>query len=145
MRHGFVRLAAIAVFAVVSGCGGGGTTSPTSTAAAEAPAAESSGPSDPGTEASVPEVATDAPAGGGGGGSAAGVCELVTAAELAGIFGVASVQTSVIPGPPDTCIVKSDTGDGLGAWSLTTAQSDAIFGALTTDPSTIEVSGLGDK
>lgn len=152
MRHGLVRVAAIAVFAVVAGCGGGGTTGATPTPATEAPAAEASTPagggtdagSQPSAEASVAAPASQAPAGGGGG-PAAGVCELVTGDELAGIFGVASVKMTVLPGPPDNCIVESDGGDPLTAWSLTTAQSAVIFGAFTTDPSTVQVSGIGDE
>lgn len=152
MRHGLVRVAAIAVFAVVAGCGGGGTTGATPAPATEAPAAEASTPagggtdagSQPSAEASVAAPASQAPAGGGGG-PAAGVCELVTGDELAGIFGVASVKMTVLPGPPDNCIVESDGGDPLTAWSLTTAQSAVIFGAFTTDPSTVQVSGIGDE
>jgi hypothetical protein len=151
MRQWLVRLAVIAAFVVVAGCGGG-TTVPTATAPSAAPAAGSSGPSDAGTgtggqpsaEASVAAPASEAPAGGGGG-TAVGVCELVTADELAGIFGVPSVTMTVIPGPPDTCVVQSGSGDPLTTWSLTTAQSSIVYGAMTTDPSTIQVPGIGDK
>jgi hypothetical protein len=69
----------------------------------------------------------------------------VTADELAGIFGVAGVKTTVIPGPPDNCIVESDTGDPLSAWSLSTAQAQIVFDALTADPSSDAVTGIGDK
>jgi hypothetical protein len=151
MRHGFVRFAAIAVFVVLAGCGGGTTVS-TAATPTEAPAAESTGPSDEGTgaggqpsaEASVAAPTSQAPSGGGGG-TAAGVCELVTADELAGIFSVSSVKMTAIPGPPDTCIVQSGSGDPLTSWSLTTAQASSVYDALTTDPSTIQVSGIGDK
>ena len=118
MRYGFVRLAAVALVAVVAGCGGSGSAVPTAAPAAPTTAAQPVASADggagdssqPGAEASVAPVATEAPAGGGGG-AAAGVCELVTAEELAGIFGVASVKTTVIAGPPDNCIVQSDAGD----------------------------------
>jgi hypothetical protein len=80
-----------------------------------------------------------------GGGPAAGVCELVTAEELVEIFNVPSVTTTVIEGPPDNCIVESDTGDPLTAWSLTVAQAKAVFDAFTADPASIEVPGIGDK
>ena len=141
MRNGLVVLAVAALFLVVA-CGGAGTAGPTAAAASQAPAAASS------AEASAQPslaIAASEPPPAGGGGTAAGVCELVTAAELAGIFGVASVKMTVIPGPPDNCIVASDTGDPLAAWSLTTAQSAVIYGAFTTDPSTVQVSGIGDK
>jgi len=109
-------------------------------AAGQSLAAGEAAPSDaPATAA--PAAASPA----GGGGSAASVCALVTEEELAGIFGVPSVTMTVIPGPPDNCIVDSESGDPLTAWSLTTAQAQAVYGAFATDPSTIEVSGLGDK
>jgi hypothetical protein len=151
MRYGFVRLAAVAVL-VVAGCGGSGTAGPTAGPPTEAPAAESSAPDNggsdsggqPSTAPSVAEVATEAPAGGGGG-PAVGICELVTPEELATIYGVASVTTTVIAGPPDNCIVQSDSGDGLTAWSLMTAQAQTVFSAMTVDPSTIVLPGIGDK
>ena len=74
-----------------------------------------------------------------------GVCELVTADELAQIFNVASVSTSVLQGPPDSCIVESDSGDPLTAWSLSLDQAQVVFDALTSDPSTIDGSGIGDS
>jgi hypothetical protein len=73
------------------------------------------------------------------------VCELVTPEELSEIFGVPSVKTTVFPGPPDNCIVDSASGDSLTAWSLTTVQADTLYAAFTTDPSTVEVDGVGDK
>ena len=150
MRNGLVALVVGGVLVVVA-CGGGGTAGPTAAPAAEAPAAaESSAPADGGTatgsqpsaEASVAAPASQAPAGGGG--AAAGVCELVTADELKGIFGV-TVTMTVVPGPPDNCIVNSEDGNPLTAWSLTTAQASAVYGAFTSDPSTVEVTGVGDK
>jgi hypothetical protein len=154
MKHGLPRLLAIAVLlvvAVVAGCGGSGTAVATSAQPTEAPAAESSGSDDagsgaggqPSTEPPIAAPASEAPAGGGG--TAAGVCELVTADELSGIFGVPSVTMTVLPGPPDNCIVEDDSGDALTAWSLTTAQAATVYGAFTTDPATIQVSGIGDK
>lgn len=125
---------------------GGGTTGGSSATGTQAPA--TSGPTDAGTggqpsaEASV-GAPSEAPSAGGG--TAAGVCELVTAEELAEIFGVASVTTSVIAGPPDNCIVESDAGDPLTAWSLTTAQASTLYDAFTIDPSTVTVPGIGDK
>jgi hypothetical protein len=69
----------------------------------------------------------------------------VTPDELAGIFGVPSVTATVFPGPPDNCIVESDAGAPLAAWTLTTAQGGTLFDAFTGDPSSIQVSGIGDK
>lgn len=149
MRNGLVGFALGTMVLVVAACGGGGgATSPPAAAATAAPAPEASAPANGGAEpsaaASVPAPASEAPAAGGGG-SAAGVCELVTVEELAGIFGVASVKSTVFPGPPDNCIVESDTGDPLTAWSLTTAQASVLYDAFTVDPSTVVVNGIGDK
>ena len=153
MRNGLVSLI-VGGGLVLAACGGGG--GPASSAAApsaEAPAAESSAPAGGGTESVAPPSAepsvaiapSPAPAGGGGGGAAVGICELVTAEELAGIYGVGSVTQTVIPGPPDNCIVESDAGDALTAWSLMTAQAGTVFSAMTSDPTTVEVPGIGDK
>jgi len=155
MVHGLSRISVLGIALLVVGCGGGGGTAGSPTAATAAPATTSSsepGGADPASteptaaaEASTAAV-TDPPAGGGtSGGTAAGVCELVTADELVGIFGVTSVKTTVIPGPPDNCVVESDSGDPLVAWSLTTVQASVIYDAFTTDPSTVPVSGVGDK
>jgi hypothetical protein len=144
-RRTFTLVAIVAL--VLTACGGGGGGGD-ATAAPDGGAA-TSGPTDaaaPATDA--PAAATPAatePATGGGGGSAAGVCDLVTAEELAAIFGVASVTTTVFAGPPDTCSVNSDTGDPLVAWSYSAAQSGAVYDAFVSDPSSVEVSGIGDK
>lgn len=145
MMHSGIRCAAIFLAAIaVVGCGGaggtadsvGGVVTTTSTVATVSTAPTVT------TEVSVSTTEAQSSS---GGGSTAGVCELVTADELAGIFGVSAVVTSVLPGPPDNCIVESDTGDPLTAWSLTTEQASTVFAAFTTDPSAIEVSGIGDK
>ena len=121
---------------MVSGSvGAESTTAPDATSDTSSGAAET-------TEATPAATVTEAP---NDGGTAAGVCELVTADELAGIFSVPSVKTTVVPGPPDNCIVESDTGDPLAAWSLTTAQALSVFDAFTSDPATIAVPGIGDK
>jgi hypothetical protein len=151
MRNGLVGFALGSLLLVVAACGGGGSAGPTAAPASAAPAVEASAPADGGTgtggepsaEPSVAAPASEAPPAGGGG-TAAGVCELVTADELAGIFGVAVTMT-VLPGPPDNCIVDSEAGDALTAWSLTTAQASVVYDAFTTDPSTVEVTGIGDK
>lgn len=152
MRNAIAAMAVGALLVVVTACGGGGTTGATAVPASQASAAASRAPADAGTdnagqpsaEASIAVPPSEAPAGGAGG-PAAGVCELVTADELAVIFGVTSVKTTVITGPPDNCIVESDAGDPLTAWSLTTAQASAVYGAMSADPSSVEVSGIGDK
>lgn len=149
MRNGLVALVIGGVL-LVAACGGGSTGA--STNPAQVPTAEAGGPTDSGAgsggeasaQAPVATAASEPPAGGGGG-TAVGVCELVTAEELAGIFAVASVKTTVFPGPPDNCIVESDAGDPLTAWSLTTAQARGLYDAFTADPSSIEVAGVGDK
>ena len=134
----------LAAFLIV-GCGGsGGSADSAGDGATTISTAASDGSTTavPGAEASTATTVTEPPS---GGGAAAGVCELVTADELAQIFNVPSVKTTVISGPPDNCIVESDAGDPLAAWSLTTAQASAVFDAFTSDPATIEVSGIGDK
>ena len=139
-----------ALVALTLGACGGGTdqgssgneATTTSAAASDSTTAAAETTSAPDTEDSAATTVTEAAS---GDGTAAGVCELVTAEELAGLFNVASVKTTVIPGPPDNCIVESDAGDPLTAWSLTTAQASALFDAFTSDPATIEVPGIGEK
>lgn len=154
--NGFGRvnpMYAILLGLTIAACGGGSasvaptdpgsaaTSGPTQAPATDAPATDAPATDAPATNA---PAATQAPAGGGGG-TAAGVCELVTPEELAEIFGVPSVKLTVFSGPPDNCIVESESGDPLTAWSLTTAQAATLYAAFTTDPSTVEVSGVGDK
>lgn len=138
------------VFALValtlSACGGsggdGGSEGTTPVAATDPTAGGGDATTAPGSEPAAATTVTEPPS---GGETTGGVCELVTADELASVFNVPSVKTTVIPGPPDNCIVESDTGDPLTAWSLTTAQASAVFDAFTSDPATVEVSGIGDK
>jgi hypothetical protein len=140
-----VRPSVLVVIALIllAACGGGGAGSPTPRASPQASVGTASTEPSAGTASTEPSSeASAAPSSGGG--TAAGVCELVTADELAGIFGVA-VTTSVIAGPPDTCIVASTVGDPLTAWVLTTVQAKTTFDALTVDPSTVQVPGIGDK
>jgi hypothetical protein len=138
MRDGIRQIATIGLgLVVVLGCGGGG--GGTATAGTLPPGATPGTSVEPGTSEEPP--ASEEPSGGGG--TAAGVCELVTADELAGIFSVASVTTTVLAGPPDNCIVTSDTGDPLTAWSLTTAQASVVYDSVTIGA--IELPGIGDK
>lgn len=144
---------ALAILMFVAACGGStgaaGAGSPTAATGGPAASTDSGAVStaSPGGSAAVPmaQASTAGGGGSGGGGTAAGVCALVTSEELAGIFGVASVKMTVLPGPPDNCIVESGDGDPLTAWSLMTAQAGTVFAAMTTDPSTVEVPGIGDK
>jgi hypothetical protein len=143
-------IAALVLF--LAACGGGGTTStepaggaatsePTQASTTTAPATEAPPTDEP---ASTPAETTT----GGGGGTAAGVCDLVTADELAEIFNVPAVTTTVFAGPPDTCSVDSDAGDPLVAWSYSVtspATAQATYDAFVSDPSSVEVSGIGDK
>ena len=138
MRIAIKAVAVLGVGALIIGCGGGGEVATTQAGSATT----TTGVSGEGTTSTV---ATTSATTAGGEGTAAGVCELVTADELAQIFNVASVTTAVLQGPPDSCIVESDSGDPLTAWSLTTDQAQAVFDALSSDPSSIEVTGIGDS
>lgn len=144
----------LAILMFVAACGGGSTGASNAGSPAATPGGAVSSADDgaastasSGASSAVQTAEPSAAGGGGsgGGGTAAGVCELVTSEELASIFGVSSVKMTVISGPPDNCIVESGDGDPLSAWSLMTAQAGTVYGAMTTDPSTIEVPGIGDK
>lgn len=128
---------------VVGACGGGGGGTSTEPSQPAASVGESVAPSE-GAASTAPSTEPSA-APSSGGGTTAGVCELVTAAELSGIFGVASVTTTVIAGPPDTCIVASDTGDPLTSWSLSRAQAQVVFDSLALPGQSVAVPGIGDK
>jgi hypothetical protein len=145
-RRHIALIATVALALAACGGGGGGGTSTGvpdggSATAAPALAATSAAPT-----VEVPPTAAAGPTQpSSGGGTAKGVCELVTVEELAEIFGVASVTTTVFAGPPDTCSVDSDTGDPLVAWSYSVTQSTVVFQALASDPSAVEVDGIGDQ
>jgi hypothetical protein len=138
MRNRIRGIAAIGLALIVIGCGGDGVVS------TQAPVSTAGSDGDAGSAAST-SVATTVTTQSAGGGTAVGVCDLVTAEELAEIFSVASVTTTVLTGPPDNCIVASDAGDPLTAWSLNTAQASSLFDSFTADPSSIEVPGIGEK
>ncbi|MBI2763598.1 MAG: hypothetical protein HYX54_07605 [Chloroflexi bacterium] len=138
----------VAVAGVLAACGGSGgvettNSAPDSGGVTSAPATEAASAA-PATEApaNATPASTEPPP---GAGTALGVCELATADELARIFAVPSVTTTVFVGPPDTCSVESDAGDPLVAWSYSTAQSAAVYDAFAADPSSIQVGGIGDK
>jgi len=131
---------------VLAACGGGGggsaSTAPTDGTAGAAPTQETASQAPATAAPSDVTTATEQP---GGGGTAGGVCDLVTADELAAIFGVASVTQTVFQGPPDTCSVDSDAGDPLVAWSYSAAAAKPVYEAFVSDPQSVEVAGIGDK
>jgi hypothetical protein len=131
-RRPITLLATVAL--VLAACGGGGGSA---TAAAPGGGAATSSP----TQATTSE-ATTAPT---SGGTAAGVCGLVTADELAEVFGVPSVTTTVFVGPPDTCSVESDAGDALAAWSYSTANAGSTYDMFVLPAQSVDVPGIGDK
>ena len=141
MRNRIQALATIGLGAfIVIGCGGGGGATTT-----EAPDGDAGGGGAVSTVVPTSVGAVTTQPASGGGGTAVGVCDLVTAEELAGIFNVPSVKSTVLAGPPDNCIVESDGGDPLTAWSLNFAQAKVLFDTFTADPASIEVPGIGDK
>lgn len=143
-----ISLAALA--ACGGGGGGGGGASP-----AQRPAASSAPATAPATSAPATEPgATEAPeatangtpaSGGGGGGTAAGVCNLVTADELAGILGASSVKLQVLAGPPDTCDIQSGDGAPLAATVLMGTGGKMAFDAWAANAGTRDVPGLGER
>jgi hypothetical protein len=146
MRNGIRGIGALGLVAfLVVGCGGGDA-APSGTQAATTAASDADMGGGAATTVATTSLSADttAPADSGGG-TAAGVCELVTAEELAGIFNVPSVTTEVLAGPPDNCIVTSDAGDPLTPWSLSLDQVTTVFDALAADPAAIDVPGIGDK
>lgn len=128
---------------VLAACGGASTATPGANGGG-VPSAEGAAPST-GAEAPPAEASAEASQPATGGGSAGSVCELVTADELASIFGVPSVTTTVFAGPPDTCSVDSDAGDPLVAWSYSTAQAGAVYDAFALAGQSVDVPGIGDK
>lgn len=127
-------VALVAMMVAVLGCGGSGSTTPGADASTGTTPTEAPQPSD----AAVPSE----PVAGGGGG---GACDLVTADELAAIFGVDGVKSTLIPGPPDTCAVDSTSGETLVAWVLTTESGKMIFEAIALPGQSTDVSGVGDR
>lgn len=134
LRRPITLFATVAL--VLAACGGGGAGGGGTTPAAPADGAATSVP----TQAAASEVPSE---GAGGGGTGVGVCELVTADELAGIFNV-SVTMTVLAGPPDNCIVDGTDGRSLAAWSLTGTGAKAIFGSYVSGSDANEVPGIGD-
>jgi hypothetical protein len=114
------------------GTGGPPTSTPASLSNAPAPSAEPGGAASP----------TPAPTTGGGGTD--DVCALVSADELAGIFGVPSVTTAVLAGPPDTCDIQAD-GAPLAAMVYMPSNGAVVFSAWAADPTAVDMPGIGDR
>jgi hypothetical protein len=133
----------VAVVAACGGGGGGGAATSQPQQATNPPAGQASQAPAPTDVPAATEAAT--PAGGTtGGGSAGGVCDLVTADELAGILGVSSVVLTVFPGPPDTCDIQSGDGAPLGATVLVTASGGPMLDAWAASGGQA-MPGIGDR
>lgn len=78
-----------------------------------------------------------------GGGTAGGVCDLVTAEELEGIFGPDAVSGTVISG--DSCIVNDPEGNPLVAWTYSTSDARLVYEALALPTQSVSVPGIGDQ
>lgn len=128
----------LATTLIVTACGGGGASGAASSAASTAQPT-SGAEATPAAPASVAAEATPA------GGTATGVCDLVTKDELATAFGVPSVTTTVLAGPPDSCIVKSDTDRSLATWSYTPANGSQMYETVVLPGQSVEVPGIGDR
>src|SRR4029079_18978638 len=92
-------------------------------------------------------AASDAPAtasAAAGGGSAGGVCDLVTSDELWQALGQ-DTQTTLVPGPPDTCGIASKDGTPLAAMVLLTSGGEVVFETLQQGSTITDVAGIGDK
>lgn len=140
---GLVTLIAIVIG--LAACGGTATTSQGSGAGTSAASSDTEAPQATMavTTAAGTDSATTAPSSDTG--TSVGVCELVTADEVAGIFGFVSVSTMVLTGPPDSCIVEDPEGNPLVAWSYTTADARLIFEALALPSQSESVPGIGDQ
>ncbi len=140
-------LAALLVGAALAGCSGSGADG---SSAAPGPTAASTDvpPSDAVPQPTPAPDATEGPAPTpAGGGTAAGVCELVTADELAGLFG-GPVVLEVLPGVggADTCDVQmSDAPVAAFVYMPPSDTNGFVFDAWASDPSTEEVGGIGDR
>jgi hypothetical protein len=144
-----IRSRALATTALVTlmlaACGGGssGTTSPTTpTGATAGPTAPASTDETP-TEGTPTEgTPTSGPVETPGNPSTAGVCDLVTSAELQGILG-GTVTLKVIPGPPDTCDIEVDAQPSA-AIVMTTGNGRMVYDVLAAGSDAQPVSGVGD-
>lgn len=137
----------LAVAMLVAGCGGGsgGTaaTAPDGGSATSAPTAAVDGQPSADTPAASAGAAPSTASGGGAAGG--GVCDLATNDELAAIFAVAAVNSSVVTGPPDSCIVESGDGAPLASWVLTTTGGEAVYDAVAQGDQATSVESIGDR
>lgn len=126
---------------MLAACGGGGGASSAPSAAPSSGTASSAPGETPAASSAAPVSAAPSA----GGGTAAGVCELATPEELAAAFGVASVATQVLPGPPDTCIVDNDAGRTVASWNYNPTGATAIFELFVLPGQSTDVPGIGDR
>ena len=129
----------LGVALVVGACSssGGGATAASGGNGTPAPAA---------TQGVQPTDAAQAtPAtGGGGGGSAAGLCDFVTAAEMASALGTGALTTKTDDGPPPGCAYE--LGDKpVAAMVLTASGGEGAYDAMAGDAASVAVPGIGDK
>jgi hypothetical protein len=135
-----VAASTLLLVTLAAACGGG------TASAGASQAASGDAPSPAASQAASGDASSAAPsaAASSGGGNAAGVCELVATDQLTEILQVASVTTEVVPGPPDTCIVKGPEGNAIVSWSHTTQGGRAVYDALALPGQSEDVPGIGD-
>lgn len=130
----------LATTLTLAGCGGGGGGASSAVASAAFTVEPTNAPN-----ATPAAPASSAAEGTPVGGTATGVCDLVTKDELASAFDVPSVTTTVLAGPPDSCIVKSDTDRALVAWSYTPESGNQMYETVVLPGQSTEVPGIGDR
>jgi hypothetical protein len=143
LRRGAAMLAMTTLTLTLVACGGGGSSGTTPSTPASTAPSDGAASVEPSAAASEDAAVSAAPSSGGG--TAGGVCELITKEELVAAFGVPSVSTTELPGPPDTCVVNSDQNRPLGAWVVAPIGGGATYGALVLPGQSSDVPGLGDR
>lgn len=131
------------ILATIAACGGGASNASTPGGAGASPTSGASAVAVPSTPSATAPVATPVgsePTTGGG----AGVCDLVTVAELESIFAVTGVTTTVVAGPPDTCDIQRDSAP-LAAIVLTPSGGRMIYDILAAGEDAQTIDGLGDQ
>jgi len=142
MRTGVWVVGTIILGVGILGCSGAG--GPAS-AGAQTPGATGAEPTQGGSVPTSAPVGSDAPTvePTQGGGPSLGVCELVTADELATIVGK-PVVLAVLAGPPDTCDVQSNDAPIAAFVFMRGPEFAFAFDAWASDPSAEDVPGIGD-